>query len=88
MQLAEIGCSADLPGADAGLAEIHMLYRCHDLLLAHKEALFEHLMPITRSADGVCLSFIGWASGGGLKISRAAAAGRERETRKFLLASP
>ena len=34
---------ADLLGADFGLAEIHKLYRCHDLLLAHKQALFDHL---------------------------------------------
>ena len=27
---------ADLLGEDAGLAEIHKLYRCHDRLLAHK----------------------------------------------------
>lgn len=34
----------DLLGADfAGLAEAHKLYSCHDLLLAHKAALFEHL---------------------------------------------
>ena len=35
---------ADLLGADFGLAEIHKLYACHDLLLAHKEALFSHLV--------------------------------------------
>jgi hypothetical protein len=35
---------ADLLGADFGLAEAHKLYACHDLLLAHKEALFSHLM--------------------------------------------
>jgi transposase len=35
---------ADLLGEDAGLAEIHKLYRCHDQLLAHKQALFEHLV--------------------------------------------
>ena len=29
---------ADLLGADFGLAESHKLYRCHDLLLAHKQA--------------------------------------------------
>jgi hypothetical protein len=29
----------DLLGADFGLAEEHKLYACHDLLLAHKEAL-------------------------------------------------
>jgi transposase len=34
---------ADLLGEDAGLAEIHKLYRCHDLLLAHKQAVFDHL---------------------------------------------
>ena len=35
---------AELLGADAGLAEIHKLYRCHDLLLEHKQALFDHLV--------------------------------------------
>jgi hypothetical protein len=35
---------ADLLGGDFGLAEIHKLYRCHDRLLAHKEALFDHLV--------------------------------------------
>jgi transposase len=34
---------ADLLGADFGLAEIHKLYRCHDRLLEHKRALFDHL---------------------------------------------
>jgi transposase len=34
---------ADLLGADFGLAEIHKLYRCHDRLLEHKPALFDHL---------------------------------------------
>ena len=34
---------ADLLGGDFGLAEIHKLYRCHDRLLEHKEALFDHL---------------------------------------------
>ena len=35
---------ADLLGADAGLVEIHKLYRCHDRLLAHKQAVFDHLV--------------------------------------------
>jgi hypothetical protein len=35
---------ADLLGADAGLAEINTLYRCHDLLLEHKQAVFDHLV--------------------------------------------
>ena len=35
---------ADLLGADFGLAEEHKLYACHDLLLAHKDALFSHLV--------------------------------------------
>src|SRR5258708_32522135 len=34
---------SDLLGEDAGLAEIHKLYRCHDRLLAHKQAVFDHL---------------------------------------------
>ena len=35
---------ADLLGADFALAEIHKLYACHDRLLAHKHALFDHLV--------------------------------------------
>jgi Transposase IS116/IS110/IS902 family len=35
---------ADLLGADFVLAEIHKLYACHDRLLAHKQALFDHLV--------------------------------------------
>src|SRR3984893_13208471 len=34
---------AGLLGEDAGLAEIHKLYRCHDRLLVHKQAVFDHL---------------------------------------------
>ena len=34
---------SDLLGEDAGLAEIHKLYRCHDRLLAHKQAVFDHV---------------------------------------------
>src|SRR3954452_11813000 len=34
---------ADLLGEDAGLAEIHKLYRCHDRLLVHKQAVFDPL---------------------------------------------
>ena len=29
---------------DAGLAESHKLYRCHDRLLEHKQAVFDHLV--------------------------------------------
>ena len=46
---------ADLLGADFGLAEIHKLYRCHDRLLAHKQALFDHL--VTRWKDLFNASF-------------------------------
>lgn len=35
---------ADLLGADHALADIHTLYGCHDRLLEHKEALFDHLV--------------------------------------------
>jgi hypothetical protein len=34
---------ADLLGSDFGVAEAHKLYACHNLLLAHKDALFSHL---------------------------------------------
>jgi transposase len=33
----------DLLGSDFGLVDSHKLYECHDLLLAHKSALFSHL---------------------------------------------
>jgi transposase len=40
----ERSAMGDLLGADfAALAEAHKLYACHDLLLAHKAALFHHL---------------------------------------------
>jgi hypothetical protein len=35
---------ADLLGADAWLADSHKLYGCHDRLLDHKQALFDHLV--------------------------------------------
>jgi transposase len=34
---------SDLLGADAALSDIHTLYRCHDRLLDHKQAVFDHL---------------------------------------------
>lgn len=34
----------DLLGADSALADIHTLYACHDRLLEHKQALFDHLV--------------------------------------------
>jgi len=34
---------ADLLGGDFSLAEIHRLYECHDKLIKHKTALFDHL---------------------------------------------
>ena len=40
----ERSAMADLLGEDLGLAEIHTLYRCHDRLLEHKQALFDHLV--------------------------------------------
>jgi transposase len=35
---------ADLLGSDESLSEINTLYRCHDRLLAHKQAVFDHLV--------------------------------------------
>lgn len=43
---------ADLLGGDFALAEIHKLYRCHDRLLAHKTALFDHLTARWRDLFG------------------------------------
>jgi hypothetical protein len=34
----------DLLGADAALADIHTLYGCHDRLIEHKQAVFDHLV--------------------------------------------
>lgn len=39
----ERSAMADLLDGDFELAEIHRLYECHDRLLAHKAALFDHL---------------------------------------------
>jgi hypothetical protein len=39
----EATAMGDLLGADFGLVDIHKLYECLDLLLAHKKALFDHL---------------------------------------------
>ncbi len=39
----ERSAMADLLEGDFSLAEIHRLYECHDKLLAHKSALFDHL---------------------------------------------
>lgn len=35
---------ADLLGTDEGVADIHKLYACHDRILEHKRALFDHLV--------------------------------------------
>ena len=51
----ESSALADLLGADFALAEIHKLYACHDRLLAHKHALFDHL--VGRWRDLFNLSF-------------------------------
>ena len=40
---------ADRLGADFSLVEIHRLYQCHDLLLAHKTSLFDHLTKCWRT---------------------------------------
>ena len=40
----ERSACADLLGADERLGDIHKLYACHDRILEHKGALFEHLV--------------------------------------------
>jgi hypothetical protein len=49
---------ADLLGGDFGLAEIHKLYRCHDRLLEHKRALFDHLTSRWRDLFNVCFDLL------------------------------
>lgn len=44
---------ADLLGADAALADIHTLYACHDRLLEHKQAVFDHLVERWRDLFNV-----------------------------------
>jgi Transposase DDE domain len=44
---------ADLLGSDFRLADPHKLYACHDFLLAHKAALFTHLVARWRDLFNV-----------------------------------
>jgi len=53
---------ADLLGEDAGLAEIHKLYRCHDRLLEHKQAVFDHLVERWRDLFNVSYDVLLYAS--------------------------
>ena len=43
----------DLLGADGGIADIHKLYECHDRLLEHKQAVFDHLVARWRNLFNV-----------------------------------
>jgi transposase len=43
----------DLLGADDALADIHTLYACHDRLLEHKRAVFDHLVQRWRDLFNV-----------------------------------
>lgn len=52
---------ADLLGEGAGLAEIHKLYRCHDRLLVHKQALFDHLVGRWRDLFNISLDVLLYA---------------------------
>src|SRR5437588_3913557 len=49
---------ADLLGADAALADSHKLYRCHDRLLAHKQAVFDHLVGRWRDLFNACFDVL------------------------------
>jgi hypothetical protein len=49
---------ADLLGADATLVDSHTLYRCHDRLLEHKQALFDHLVGRWRDLFNVCFDVL------------------------------
>jgi hypothetical protein len=49
---------ADLLGADAALCDIHTLYRCHDRLLEHKRAVFDHLVDRWRDLFNVSFDML------------------------------
>src|SRR6266705_1885207 len=49
---------ADLLGEDAGVAETHKLYRCHDRLLVHKQAVFDHLVGRSRDHRPDCVQIV------------------------------
>ena len=48
----------DLLGTDETLADIHALYRCHDRLLEHKQALFDHLVGRWRDLFNACFDVL------------------------------
>jgi Transposase DDE domain len=48
----------DLLGVDSALADIHKLYACHDRLLEHKQALFDHLVGRWRDLFNVCFDVL------------------------------
>ncbi len=48
----ESSALADLLGVDFGAADPHKLYGCHDQILAHKSALFSHLVGRWRDLFG------------------------------------
>ena len=48
----ESSALADLLGVDFGAADPHKLYGCHDQILAHKNALFSHLVGRWRDLFG------------------------------------
>src|ERR1700751_4492926 len=58
----ERSAMADLLGEDLGLAEIHKLYRCHDRLLEHKQALFDHLVGRWRDLFNISFDVLLYAS--------------------------
>ncbi len=43
----------DLLGSDGRIADIHKLYECHDKLLEHKQAVFDHLVTRWRNLFNV-----------------------------------
>jgi hypothetical protein len=42
-----------LGGSDSGIVDIHKLYECHDRLLEHKQAVFDHLVARWRNLFNV-----------------------------------
>jgi transposase len=54
----ETSALADLLGVDFGAADPHKLYGCHDQILAHKNALFTHLVGRWRDLFGAAFDVL------------------------------
>src|SRR3984893_9580987 len=79
---------ADLLGEDAGLAEIHKLYRCHDRLLVHKQAVFDHLTARWRDLFNISYDVLLYDLTSNLFRRGSTVSGRRQATLRVFARSP